>query len=89
MEIKVKEGERIFLLSKHNGENQTWNEIKIEEYFKWISDGSIQDGDLIVISKKVIEAYEKKSVELKRQELAKKDDVILGVKEMEVKDGKN
>ncbi len=63
--IKIKKGQRVFLLSKHNGEYQGWNEIPGEDFDKWINDGSASEGDLIVISGNVIELYERVELKLK------------------------
>lgn len=43
----------IFILHKHNGEYQGWNELSQEDFKTWQKDGSIDEGDLIVYPRKV------------------------------------
>lgn len=66
MKVEPKEGQRVFILEKgNNGYDKFWNEVKREDFDKWVTDGYIGDGDLVVFSDNVLVAYEKKEVTLK------------------------
>ena len=50
---------KVFVLCKHNGENQEWHEIDAADVPDWTEDGSIRDGDRVVFPSKVLLAKNK------------------------------
>ncbi len=61
---KIQTGERVFILKK---ESSYYHEINAEELSKWVKDGSISEGDLIIISKKVYQAVKEIKLNLEEQ----------------------
>ena len=51
---------KIYVLKKDN----YWHEIDEKDLLKWIQDGSITEGDLVVYPEKVFAAKEQKVVKL-------------------------
>jgi len=62
----------IIILHKHNGEYQGWMEIQEKDLEKWMSDGSIEEGDTIIYPKKSLSVVLEKKLRL-NDALEKKD----------------
>ena len=57
---KMKNNERVFILRKESG---YYYEIKPQDLERWLSDGSISEEDLIIISKNVYQVVKKLSIQ--------------------------
>jgi hypothetical protein len=56
---------KVFVLKDSGSEG--WSEINERDIDKWIKDGSIKAGDLIVIPKTVMRAVAKTEIELREE----------------------
>jgi len=52
----------VFVLHKHNGDYQSWNQLDESELNKWLNDGSIDHGDLIIYPNKILKAVSQKDI---------------------------